>query len=65
MVTKRQLGITVIALGLLVVLGTISVDLVGAGQWGGFGPLQRIGIGLSLAAIAVGCVLVRLGDRPA
>jgi len=65
MVTKRQLGIVVIALGLLVVLGTIAVDFVGAGKWGGFGPLQRIGIGLSIVAIAVGCILVRLGDRPA
>ena len=65
MVTKRQLGIVVIAFGLLVVLGTVAVDFVGAGKWGGFGPLQRIGIGLSLAAVAVGCVLVRLGDRPA
>jgi hypothetical protein len=65
MVTKRQLGIVVIALSLLVTLGTIAVDFVGAGRWDGFGPLQRIGIGLSLAAIAVGCILVRLGDRPA
>jgi hypothetical protein len=65
MVTKRQLGIVVIALGLLVVLGTIAVDRIGAGKWSGFGPLQRMGIGLSLAAVAVGCILVRLGDRPA
>jgi hypothetical protein len=65
MVTKRQLGIVVTALGLLAALGTIAVDFVGAGKWGGFGPLQRIGIGFSLTAIAVGCVLVRLGDRPA
>jgi hypothetical protein len=65
MVTKRQLGVVVIVLGLFVALGTIAVDFVGAGKWGGFGPLQRIGVGLSLAAITVGCVLVRLGDRPA
>ena len=65
MITKRQLGIIVVALGLLLIVATIGVDLVGAGQWGGFGPLQRIGIGLSLAAIVVGCILIRLGDRPA
>jgi hypothetical protein len=41
------------------------VDFIGAGKWSGFGPLQRVGIGLSLAAIAVGCILLRLGDRPA
>ncbi|MCP4536778.1 MAG: hypothetical protein GY832_06500 [Chloroflexi bacterium] len=65
MVTKRQLGIGVIALGALAILGIIAVDLFGAGQWGGFGPLQRIGMGLNVAVIAVGVILVRLGDRPA
>lgn len=65
MVTKRQLGIVIIAFGLLVILGVTAVDFVGAGQWGGFGPLQRIGIGLAVAAIAVGFILVRLGNRPA
>lgn len=65
MVTKRQLGIAVVLLGSLLVLGTLAVDVVGAGKWGGFGPLQRFGIGLGLASVAVGYVLVRLGDRPA
>jgi len=65
MVTKRQLGIIVILVSLLVVLGVVAVDFIGAGKWSGFGPLQRAGIGLSLAAIAVGCILVRLDDRPA
>ena len=65
MITKRQLGIIAVALGLLVIVATIGVDLVGAGQWGGFGPLQRIGIGLSAAATIVGCILISLGDRPA
>jgi heme A synthase len=65
MVTKRQLGIAVIAFSALVIIGIIAVDLFGAGQWGGFGPLQRIGVGLGVSAIAVGGILVRLGDRPA
>jgi len=65
MVTKRQLGIVAIALGLLAVLGTIAVDFIGAGKWGGFGPLQRIGIGFGIAASIMGFILVRLGDRPA
>lgn len=65
MVTKRQLGIATSTAGLLVVIGIITVDFVGAGQWSGFGPLQRIGIGVSLAFIAVGLILVRLGNRPA
>jgi len=65
MVTKRQLGIIVVVLGLLVVLVVVGVDFIGAGRWSGFGPLQRVGIVLSLAAVVVGCILVRLGDRPA
>lgn len=65
MVTKRQLGIAIIALGVLAILGIVGVDLVGAGNWGGFGPLQWSGTGLGVAAIAVGAILVRLGNRPA
>ena len=65
MITKRQLGIAIIALSLLVVLGIVAVDLTGAGKWSGFGPLQRTGIGLSLAGLAGGLILVRLGNRPA
>ena len=65
MVTKRQLGIATCTAGLLVVLGIIAVDFAGAGQWGGFGPLQRIGIGTSVVFIAAGLILARLGNRPA
>lgn len=65
MVTKRQLGFAAVALGLLVIGATVGVDLVGAGQWGGFGPLQRIIAWLSLVAIVVGVILIRLGNRPA
>ncbi|HET89603.1 MAG TPA: hypothetical protein ENN99_02540 [Chloroflexi bacterium] len=65
MVTKRQLGVGMVGLSVLLICGVVAVDLVGAGQWGGFGPLQRIGIGLGLLALAVGGVLIHLGDRPA
>ena len=65
MITKRQLGIIVIVAGLLVAAGTIGIDLVGAGQWGGFGPLQRIGLCLGAVSIVVGLILFSLGDRPA
>lgn len=65
MVTKRQLGIFVLIVSLVGIAGLISVDLLGAGEWGGFGPLQRLGIGLGLGGAAVGLILIRLGDRPA
>jgi hypothetical protein len=65
MVTKRQLGIFVITFSVLGILGLVAVDVFGAGQWSGFGPLQQVGIGLGLGGILVGLILVRLGDRPA
>jgi len=65
MVTKRQLGIFVITLSILSILGVISVDIFGAGQWSGLGPLQQGGIALGLGGVLVGIILVRLGDRPA
>lgn len=65
MVTKRQLGIFVISMSVLGILGVLSADILGLSQWSGFGPLQRIGVGLGLVAFLVGLILLRLGDRPA
>jgi hypothetical protein len=65
MVTKRQLGMFTIAAGALLLLATVAVDLLGAGGWGEFGPLQWLGVGLGALAILAGVPLVRLGNRPA
>ena len=65
MVTKRQLGLFIISLGVVGTIGMVAVDAVGAGQWSGLGPLQRLGIGAGLLATVVGAILTRLGDRPA
>jgi len=65
MVTKRQLGIGIIALAAISLSGIFAVDWAGAGKWGGIGPLQQLGIGLGIAAAIVGLLLIRLGDRPA
>jgi len=65
MVTKRQLGLFIIALSVVGTLGTIAVDALGAGQWSGLGPLQQLGICGGVLATLVGLVLTRLGDRPA
>ncbi len=65
MVTKRHLGFFLIAVGLAVGVGAVAVDWVGAGEWSGFGPLQRIGVGVGLAVALLGLPLLRMGDRPA
>ena len=65
MITKRQLGMFVITAGALLLLATVAVDLLGAGGWGEFGPLQWLGVGLGALAILAGVPLVRLGNRPA
>jgi hypothetical protein len=65
MMTKRQLGIFVAIAGLTAGAVTIGVDLAGAGEWSGFGPLQQAGLGAGLLLLVVGALLFRLGDRPA
>ena len=65
MVTKRQLGIFIVVISAVGAIGIVAVDMLGAGEWRGFGPLQRMGIGLGFGAMLVGFILIRLGDRPA
>jgi len=64
-VTKRQLGIFLLLVGLAATCGIVAVDLVGAGEWGGFGPLQRIGLGAGTTLLVIGVALIRIGNRPA
>ncbi|MCC6605265.1 MAG: hypothetical protein IT327_18805 [Anaerolineae bacterium] len=63
--TKRQLGLTFMALGVLGVLGLFGVDLLGAGQFSGIGPAQRLGLLAAGAVILLGLTLLPLGDKPA
>jgi hypothetical protein len=65
MVTKRQLGIIVIVITFLGVAGIVGVDVFGAGEWSGFGPLQQMGVGVGVVGIIVGAILILLGNRPA
>lgn len=65
MVTKRQLGIFLALVGLVSVIGVVAVDLLGAGEWSGFGPLQRLGVGAGVGLIVIGAALIAVGNRPA
>lgn len=64
MVTKRQLGLILIAIGALVSVAVLAANLLGAVD-AGFGPLQRIGLAAGSAIILIALPLLRMGDRPA
>ncbi len=63
--TKRQLGYTLIALGLLAVLGSFANDMLGGGNFQGIGPTQRLALLGAGAVILLGVSLWPLGDKPA
>ena len=65
MVTKRQLGLLFILLGLGAAAGLLAVDLLGAGQFQGLGPAQRRALLIAGAAVLLGLSLLPLGDTPA
>lgn len=64
MITKRQLGFSFIAIGVLVIGGVLAANLIGARD-AAFGPLQKIGVGTGTLIILVAIPLIRLGNKPA
>jgi hypothetical protein len=65
MITKKQLGIGFILLGIAAIIGTFVVDLLGAGQFQGVGPAQKLALVAAGLVILVGVSLLPLGDKPA
>ncbi|MGD2078951.1 MAG: hypothetical protein PVH18_11245 [Chloroflexota bacterium] len=65
MVTKRQLGIGIAALGLLMGVGVLATDWLGAGNESGIGPLQRLALFAAAATLILGLTLIPFGERPA
>jgi hypothetical protein len=65
MVTKRQLGLLFILLGIGAAGAMVAIDLLGAGQFQGIGPAQRRALLVAGLAVVVGLTLLPLGDRPA
>lgn len=65
MVTKRQLGLLFILLGVGAIAAMFAIDLLGAGQFQGIGPAQRRALLAAGAAVLVGLSLLPLGGRPA
>ncbi len=65
MVTKRQLGLLFILLGIGAAAAMFAIDILGAGQFQGIGPAQRRALLAAAVAVLVGLSLLPLGDRPA
>ncbi len=64
MITKRQLGYLFIAIGLLVITGSFTANVIG-GRDAGFGPFQQLGLAGGVVIIVMAAPLIRLGNRPA
>lgn len=60
--TKRQLGILLLAAGIIGFAGVIGIDLVDVGREGGIGPAQRIALGLMVMLVLIGVTLLPLKD---
>lgn len=63
--TKKQLGMLIIALGVAAIVGLFLLDVVRAGQYAGIGPAQKQAMLLAGLGILVGLTLLPLGDDPA
>jgi hypothetical protein len=65
MITKRHIGIALLVLGLAAVIIVLAVDWIGAGEFRGVGPVQRLALMAGLAVTLLGLSLIPFGDRPA
>jgi hypothetical protein len=65
MITKRQLGTGMLIIALIGIVGLLAVDLIGAGDFQGIGPAQRLGLLVCGVVALIGATLIPLGDRPA
>ena len=63
--TKKQLGVGFILLGLTAAVALLTVDLLDAGNFQGIGPAQRLALAGAGVLILVGLSLIPLGNRPA
>lgn len=63
--TKRQLGILLIMMGVTAVAGLLALDLVRAGQHQGIGPAQKQAMLAAGLVIMLGLTLLPLGNQPA
>ena len=64
-VSKRQLGIVLLLVGVIGFIGIFALDYIGGGREGGIGPAQRAALMLMVVVAIFGASLIPLGDTPA
>lgn len=62
-ITKRMLGILLIAAGIAGLVGVFAIDAIRSRS--DFGPSQQLGLLASIGMLIVGISLLPLGNRPA
>jgi hypothetical protein len=62
-ITKRILGILLIAAGIIGLMGVFAIDAVRSSS--DFGPSQQLGLLASIGMLIIGISLIPLGNRPA
>jgi len=65
MITKRQLGLIFLAIGVFGSIAIFAVDWLGAGEFQGIGPAQRVALLAAAGVALLGLTLLPLGDKPA
>lgn len=63
-ITKRQIAYFLILVGLAGMIGPLVTDFVGAGQFQGAGPAQRMAMMIGVVLVGVGVTLWPFGNRP-
>lgn len=63
--TKRQLGILLLAGGLVIFIGLLALDTIFSGRDGGIGPAQRLALICAAVVALIGLSLIPLGNTPA
>ncbi len=63
--TKRHLGMLMLAVGLLGVIAILVMDRLHLGREGGIGPAQQAALVVLALLALLGLTLIPLGDAPA
>ena len=64
-ITKRQLGIALLIIGVVGFFAILLIDVIDVGRQGGIGPAQSLALTILVLVALVGLSLIPLGDAPA